>query len=113
MVEMPTKDKVIGYLGVGAGIAVGYMLSGMFLKLSDRLKTFIGGVFNKGERSTTGLNEDWSGWASKLLALLIWGSIAIWGYSKWTRDDGAMNGFIMGVGIGGVAEELLYSFGDA
>jgi len=109
MVEMPGKDRMIGYLGIGAGICAGYLLSGMFLKLSDRLKTALGGWFNK---STTHdvKSGDMTDWIAKLVAIAIWGSIAVWGYSKWKREDGPVAGFIMGIGVGGLMEEIVYSF---
>ena len=112
MVEAPSKDKIIGYLGVGAGVALGYMMSGMFLKLSTRIGSALKSVFSKSQRANAPqTSTEWMSWASQLLAILIWGCVAVLGYTRFRRDEGALNGVLLGIGIGGVAEELLYNFG--
>lgn len=110
MAEPPVPGKpsaMIGYAGIAAGFGVGYMLSGMFLKLSERFSGILSSVFtgeNRGNGPAAGV--DWTAWGSWLIAVALWAGVALWGYSRWKTDSGFGNGMIFGLGLGGAIEEL-------
>jgi len=105
----PVKpNKLVGYAGIAAGFGVGYMVSGMFLRLSERIAGLLGTVFTGTQRagSGPGAGVNWTQWGSWLIAVAIWAGIALWGFSRWKGTDGFGNGLLFGLGLGGAIEEL-------
>jgi len=109
MVEGPVQpSKLVGYAGLAAGFGVGYMVSGMFLRLSERIAGLMGSVFTGTQRagSGPGSDVDWTVWGSWLISVAIWAGIALWGYSRFKGSSGFGNGLLFGLGLGGAVEEL-------
>ena len=108
MAELPSKDKLLGYVGIAAGFGVGYLISGLFLHLSSRIWGFLNGVMSGTKRASGAVGTtDWKDMVARLLALLFWGIVAVAGFTKFRKDDGPMFGFVLGLGLGGLTEELM------
>ena len=105
-----SPNKFIGYAGIGAGFGIGYLLNGMFIKLSDRISGLVDTAFSGTARGGGGAAEkvDWKDWIAWLVAVAIWGGVALFGFNKWRGSGGFGGGLIFGVGLGGVVEEIFH-----
>lgn len=86
------------YLAIAGGLACGFVLSRTIIKANTRLADFLNSVLPGG--------GEWITWASKLLALALYGTVALMAYRKWQRDDGIVWSIVLGVAAGGVVEEI-------
>jgi len=102
--------KLLGYAGVAAGFGIGYLLNGMFLKLSDRLAGLTGSIFSGTARSGAGPADkvSWKDWIPWLISVAIWAGVALWGFYRFKSGQTFGNGLLMGVGLGGVVEEIFH-----
>ena len=102
--------NLLGYAGIAAGFGIGYLLNGMFIKLSDRIGGLVDTAFSGTSRGSTGPGSGvkWTEWIAWLVSVAIWGGVALWGYSRWRGSSGFGNGVMMGIGLGGVIEEVFH-----
>ena len=105
-----SPNKFVGYAGIGAGFGIGYLMNGMFIKLSDRIMSLVDTAFSGSSRSEAGAvaKVDWKSWIAWLVAVAIWGGIALWGFNRWRSKNGFGDGLIFGVGLGGAVEEIFH-----
>ena len=111
MASVAKPYNLLGYAGIAAGFGIGYLLNGMFIKLSDRIGGLVDTAFSGGTaRGSTGPGSKvaWTSWIAWLVAVALWGGIALWGFTRYKGRDGFGNGLMMGIGLGGVVEEIFH-----
>ena len=101
-IQMGEESNLLGYLGAAGGIAIGWIMSSI-IQLDVHVRSLLSAIFSGSQRAG-GPNVNWQLWAGWLFAELLWGFVAVWGYRRYRASDGALNGVLMGAGVGGVIE---------
>jgi hypothetical protein len=94
---------MVEYAAIFGGIGIGFVVSRTVVKASSRITEFLNSVLSGGGA--------WIEYAGKALGLALWGVVALGALTKWRKEDGLQWSILLGIGLGGVVEEIAHDVG--